>query len=325
MRKSFYLLGIMSISVFIDGQAGTTGLQVAEKLAKHPHVTLVTLTDTMRKSATARKDAFATADAAILCLPDEAAIEAANLAKDCDVVLIDASTAHRTSDDWVYGMAELGQDQRSAIANSKFISNPGCYPTGFLAIVRPLRQAGLLPADAQLSVPAISGYTGGGKGLIKSFEDNKGPRHFSYAHGLSHKHLGEMKKLAGLDQTPLFMPSVGDFAQGMLVHVPLFESQLTQKVSADDIASLFQETYQDSSLITAYDANDNTHLTESGFLAADGLKGTDRLEVFTSYNAQNGQFWLTGRLDNLGKGASGAAVQNLNIALGFDEITGLDL
>lgn len=325
MLNSFYLLGIMSISVFIDGQAGTTGLQVAEKLAKHPHVTLVTLADGLRKDADARKDAFATADAAILCLPDEAAIEAANLAKDCDVVLIDASTAHRTSDDWVYGMAELGQDQRDAIASSKLISNPGCYPTGFLAIIHPLRKAGLLPADAQLSVPAISGYTGGGKGLIQSFEDDRGPRHFSYAHGLSHKHLGEMKKLAGLDQTPLFMPSVGDFAQGMLVHVPLFESQFTQKVSADDIASLFQETYQDSGLITAYDANDTAHFTEAGFLAADGLKGTDRLEVFTSYNAQNGQFWLSARLDNLGKGASGAAVQNLNIALGFDEITGLDL
>ena len=315
----------MTHYVFIDGQAGTTGLQVAEKLASHTDVDLITLTGDLRKNDKARRDAFAAADAAILCLPDEAAKQAAEIATDLDVVLIDASTQHRTDPHWVYGMAELSQDQRAHIAKSQRISNPGCYPTGFLSMAVPLRQAGLLSKDAQLSVPAISGYTGGGKGLIESFGNQQTPRHFSYAHSLAHKHLPEMKAMADLSSYPLFMPSVGDFAQGMLVHLPLFASQLTKQVSADDIAEIFQAHYEGSPLITAYDGNDLSHHTANGFLPADGLSGTDKLEIFTSYNEMTAQFWLTARLDNLGKGASGAAVQNLNIALGLDEITGLDL
>ena len=184
----------MSISVFIDGQAGTTGLQVAEKLTQHGGVELITLTGDLRKDAGARRDAFASADAAILCLPDDAAGEAAAMAADLDVVLIDASTKHRTDNAWVYGMAELGQSQRDAIASQKMISNPGCYPSGFLAMVVPLRKAGLLASDVQLTVPAISGYTGGGKGLIEAFDAGTSPRHFSYGHSLAHKHLPEMQK-----------------------------------------------------------------------------------------------------------------------------------
>jgi len=313
----------MSIQVFIDGQAGTTGLQVAEKLASHSDVSLISLTGDLRKDPDARRDAYHRADAAILCLPDDAARDAVALASDSDVVLIDASTAHRTDPNWVYGMAELSRNQRQAIATSQFISNPGCYPTGFLAIAAPLRAAGILDDGAQLTVPAVSGYTGGGKGLIEAFDANTGPRHFTYAHGLSHKHLAEMQKGANLAHTPLFMPSVGDFAQGMLVHVPLFASQLQKKVSDKDIADIFQAHYQDSQLITAYDAGDMSCYSDSGFLAADGLAGTDKLEIFTSYNPAIQQYWLTARLDNLGKGASGAAVQNLNIALGLDEMTGL--
>ena len=315
----------MTLSVFIDGQAGTTGLQVAEKLAHHPQVQLITLSEADRKDARARYDAFAAADAAILCLPDDAARQAASLCADLDVILIDASTAHRTDPAWVYGMAELHDAQRQAIASSTAIANPGCYPTGFLAMIAPLRQAGLVDADAQISVPAISGYSGGGKSLIQAFDAKTSPRHFSYAHSLAHKHIPEMQKLAGLTNAPLFMPSVGDFAQGMLVHVPLFASQLTKQVSAADIAGIFQAHYDGSALISAYAADDLSALHENGFLAADTLKNTDKLEIFTSYNAANAQFWLTARLDNLGKGASGAAVQNMNIALGLDETLGLSL
>lgn len=315
----------MSISVFIDGQAGTTGLQVAEKLTQHGGVELITLTGDLRKDAGARRDAFAAADAAILCLPDDAAGEAAAMAANLDVVLIDASTKHRTDNAWVYGMAELGQSQRDAIATQKMISNPGCYPTGFLAMVVPLRKAGLLASDVQLTVPAISGYTGGGKGLIEAFDTGTSPRHFSYGHSLAHKHLPEMQKLADLSSCPIFMPSVGDFAQGMLVHLPLFASQLSKSASASDIAEIFQAHYESAQLITAYDGNDFSHHNANGFLPADGLQGTDRLEIFTSFNAVSQSYWLTARLDNLGKGASGAAVQNMNIALGFDETLGLSL
>ena len=315
----------MSISIFIDGHAGTTGLQVAEKLAAHDGVSLITLDDEARKDLDARRAAFAKADAAILCLPDAAAKQAAEMTADLDVVLIDASTQHRTDDAWVYGMAELGDGQRSAIETSRHISNPGCYPTGFLAMAVPLRKAGILSQDAKLIVPAISGYSGGGKGLIEAFDAGTSPRHFSYAHGLSHKHLPEMQKMADLTSCPIFMPSVGDFEQGMLVHLPLFASQLDSHVTADDIAEIFKAHYASSSLITAYDGNDDSQLNANGFLPADGLKGTDRLEIFTSYNATNDQFWLTARLDNLGKGASGAAVQNMNIALGFDETRGLSV
>lgn len=320
-----YLLSIMTYQVFIDGQAGTTGLQVAEKLAHHDAVTLITLDDAARKDAAARREAFAKADVAILCLPDDAASEAAQLCADCDVVLIDASTAHRTDPDWVYGMAELSSAQRAAIATHKYISNPGCYPTGFLAMAAPLRQAGILPEDANITVPAISGYTGGGKGLIAGFADGSAPRHFSYAHGLSHKHLPEMQKMAQLSSYPIFMPSVGDFAQGMLVHLPLFATQLAKRVTPSDIAEIFCAHYDGSPIITAYDANDYSQYNAQGFLAADGLAGKDSLEIFTNYNADSDQFWLTARLDNLGKGASGAAVQSLNLALGLDETTGLSL
>ena len=313
----------MSIHVFIDGQAGTTGLQVAEKLAMHSLVSLITLDDGARKDKEARQAAYDKADVAILCLPDEAAREAAILSKDSDVILIDASTAHRTDESWVYGMAEISAAQRQAIATSRLISNPGCYPTGFLAMAAPLRAAGLLDEKALLTVPAISGYSGGGKGLIEAFDAQQTPRHFSYAHSLAHKHIPEMQKMAALANSPIFMPSVGDFAQGMLVHMPLFASQLTKSATAKDIADIYQAHYQGSPLITAYDADDMQHHSAQGFLAADGLKQTDKLEIFTSYNDKTSQFWLTARLDNLGKGASGAAVQNMNIALGLDETTGL--
>ena len=315
----------MTYHVFIDGQAGTTGLQVAEKLEHHEAVSLITLDEAARKDAAARRDAFASADVAILCLPDEAAIQAADMCADLEVVLIDASTAHRTDPDWVYGMAELSSQQRGLLSHHKRISNPGCYPTGFLSLAVPLRQAGILPEDVSLSVPAISGYTGGGKGLIARIAEGSAPRHFSYAHGLTHKHLPEMKKMAQLSKAPLFMPSVGDFAQGMLVHLPLFGAHLNRKVDAKDISDIFQAHYEGSAIITAYDSDDHTQYNAQGFLAADQLAGTDRLEIFTNYNPQSDQFWLTARLDNLGKGASGAAVQSLNLALGLDETTGLSL
>ena len=313
----------MSYQIFIDGQAGTTGLQVAERLSRHQEVSLITLADEERKSAQARREAFAAADAAILCLPDEAAIQAADMAADLDVVLIDASTAHRTHPDWVYGMAELSTTQRAKIASSRHIANPGCYPTGFLALIRPLRDAGVLDETALLSVPAVSGYTGGGKGLIEAFKTHDAPVQFSYGHNLAHKHVPEMTALAHLVHAPLFMPSVGDFPQGMLVHVPLFTSQCAKSVRGADIADIYQAAYQDSQIISAFDACDMEPLHNGSFLSAEHLANTDKLEIFTFTGQEEGQIWLTARLDNLGKGASGAAIQNMNIALGIDEVTGL--
>ena len=315
----------MTIQIFIDGQAGTTGLQVADKLANHEAVSLIEIAHEDRKNEAVKKEAYAAADVAILCLPDSAAKAAAAMAQDFDVVLIDASTAHRTDPDWVYGMAELSAGQREAIAETKRISNPGCYPTGFLSLVRPLREAGLLDEASALTIPAVSGYTGGGNGLIDAFAAKTAPVQFSYGHGLAHKHVPEMMKMAALTTAPIFMPSVGDFAQGMLVHVPLHQTQLAKQVTGSDIAAIYQSYYENSALITAYDANDSEQLHDAVFLAADALAGTDRLEVFTHSDDEAGILWLTARLDNLGKGASGAAIQNMNIAMGLDETAGLSL
>ena len=315
----------MKKQIFIDGHVGTTGLQVADKLMRHDDITILKIDDDKRKDETARKDIYDASDAVILCLPDDAAKAAVQMAAELDIIIIDASTAHRVSDNFTYGLPELTSDHRDKIANARLISNPGCYPTGFLSLVRPLRDAGLLADDVLLNTPAVSGFSGGGNALIASFEAGDVPSQFSYGHNLAHKHNPEMQKFANLKTAPIFMPSVGDFAQGMLVHVPLHHNQMSRSATADDIAQIYQAHFAQSDVITAYDGNDTSQLTEKGFLAADGLAGKDRLEIFTFSNHDTGQIWLTARLDNLGKGASGAAVQNMNIALGMAETAGLSL
>ena len=312
----------MSYSVFIDGAAGTTGLQVHDRLQTRTEVSVCVLDEEQRKNIDARAEAMASADVTILCLPDDAAKQAAEMAKASGSRLIDASTAHRVDSEFTYGFAELSSGQHTAIQKAQFVSNPGCYPTGFLGLVAPLRQAGLLSASVQLSAICVSGYTGGGKAMIARYEDEDEPAFAAYGLSLSHKHLPEMKQHAGLDHAPVFLPSVGDFAQGMLVNIPLHQDQFTGSVQADDIRAVLTDHYHNAALVSV---GTDTLLTEHGFLSADPLAGTDRLELFVFARPDNSQFVLTARLDNLGKGAAGAAVQNMNIMLGLDPLAGLQL
>ena len=319
-KVSVYQEKIMTYSVFIDGGAGTTGLQVFERLQKRTELSVNVLDDQQRKDADARARAMADADVTILCLPDEAAIQAAQLAKDAGARLIDASSAHRTAPDFTYGFAEMTQGQQDAIRSAQLVSNPGCYPTGFLGLIAPLRQAGLLSSSVNLSAVCVSGYSGGGKTMIARYKGKREPAFAAYGLRLSHKHLPEMKQHAGLDYAPIFLPSVGDFAQGMLVNIPLHKDQFAFAVQAEDIRSVFAEHYLSADLVSV---GTESSLTEFGFLSADPLAGTDRLELFVFANAENSQFVLTARLDNLGKGAAGAAVQNMNLMLGLEPLAGL--
>mmetsp|Transcript_64048 Transcript_64048/g.119017 ORF Transcript_64048/g.119017 Transcript_64048/m.119017 type:complete len:386 (+) Transcript_64048:63-1220(+) len=309
--------------VFIDGEAGTTGLQVRERLERHPEIELLSIAPELRKDADARREAFKEADAAVLCLPDDAAIAAVAMCEDFDTILVDASTAHRVSDDWVYGFPEMTSTHGEAVAASKRIANPGCYPTGFIGLIRPLTDAGLLPKDAALVVHAISGYSGGGKGLIEVFEDKDHEPWGAYGFGLAHKHLPEMKKCTGLDEEPIFCPAVGDFRQGMVVSVPLRFSQLKKGTTLKDVHGALEAHYADSKFVRVAPLNPVDELERGNFLRPDLLNDTNKLELFCFGNEEKGTLWLAARLDNLGKGASGACVQNLNLALGYDEALGL--
>ena len=314
----------MTYRIFIDGAAGTTGLKVADRLAGHPGVEACALDAEARKDNAARREMMAETDLTILCLPDDAARDAASMADQVGARLIDASSAHRTHADWMYGFPELASGQRDAIAAASRISNPGCYPTGFLALVRPLVDAGLLPVDALLTVPAVSGYSGGGNAMIARHETGDLPPHGAYGVTLAHKHLPEMVAFSGLASAPIFMPSVGNFYAGMLVNVPLHASQLTKAVRGQNLHEILAAHYADAALVRmgASAAGDAAALKDN-LLAADELAGQNHLELFVFANADDSQFWLVARLDNLGKGASGAAVQNMNIALGIEETTGL--
>ena len=315
----------MSFRVFIDGEAGTTGLKVAARLRAHPHVEMVHIDEAQRKDPNARLQLMQDSDITILCLPDEAAYEAVALADgDASIRFIDASTAHRVDDSWVYGFPELTTAQRGMIAAASRIANPGCYPTGFLALAKPLIGSGMLPADSHLSVPAVSGYSGGGKSMIGAHANGGLASQFSYGTNLAHKHLAEMTYYAGLNTPPIFMPSVGDFYAGMLVHLPLHADQFSGTVQADQIYQLFADWYAGATLVRMGAACANDENTPN-MLAADALADQDWLEIFVFSDEKSQQFWLIARLDNLGKGASGAAVQNMNIALGIDESISLAL
>lgn len=302
------------IKVFIDGGAGTTGLRIVERMQAREDVTLITLDEEHRKDPASRKEAIHAADAVFLCLPDDAAKEAAQLAEGAKAVVIDASTAHRTAEGWAYGFPELSAAHRAAIAGSKRIANPGCYASGFISLVYPLIAHGIAAKDYPFVCHAVSGYTGAGKKGIAQYEAEERDRALDsprlYALGLHHKHLPEMQKVCALSHPPVFTPYICDFPCGMTVHVPLYRSLLQKKLTVGELEELFREHYAGCRFV-------KVAKEESGFLAANTLEGTNLLEVFVNGNDE--QLLLSARLDNLGKGASGAAVQNMNIALGLDE------
>ena len=304
--------------VFIDGSAGTTGLRIVDRLSARSDLELLILPDELRKSPEARADALATADIAFLCLPDDAAKESAALAAGSKVKIIDTSTAHRVDPNWVYGMPELA-GQTEKILKSARIANPGCHASGFVALVAPLVQQGILAADAALSCFSLTGYSGGGKKMIAEYEAEdrnpllKGPR--QYALTQSHKHLKEMVKISGLETAPVFCPIVGDFYSGMEVTVTLFTKDI--KGTAEDIKKLYSSYYQGGLIRYTEDTDPD------GMLSASALAGRDDMTVTVSGNDE--RILLVSRFDNLGKGASGAAIQNMNILLGLDQATGLSV
>lgn len=310
--------------IFIDGQAGTTGLLIHERLQGLEDIQLLSIQDQDRKNRTVKKKLFSEADLIILCLPDEAAIASVELAGDTRI--LDASTAFRIHQDWAYGLPELAPEQRKLIANARMVSNPGCYPTGFLLAVTPLIASGQLRKNIQLSISAVSGYSGGGRQLIEKFENTtlkKGQWSARpYALNFNHKHLPEMKAYASLTEPPLFMPSVGNYLQGMLVSVPLTQAFFTQRTTLDDIYETLANRYSDEPCVFVHEPNASDQLKDD-FLDPEGNNNTNRNDIHIFGNDE--QFMLVSQLDNLGKGASGAAIQNLNIMLGKDELCGLTL
>ena len=311
--------------VFIDGEAGPTGLQIRERLVGRTDLELLSIAEDRRKDAGARAELLNAADAVILCLPDDAAREAVSLISNPAVKVIDASTAHRTADGWSFGFPELDKDQRAAIQAASRVSNPGCYSTGAIALIRPLVQAGLMPADYPVSINAISGYTGGGKAMIAEFEDEGSPTHTTvpyriYALGLEHKHVPEIQVRAGLLSRPLFSPSVGRYAQGMLVEVPLHLGQMGNTPSLTRLHEALTEHYRGEAFVDVASLKDCEALKT---LDPEGLNGTNRMKLFVFGSESGRQARLVALLDNLGKGASGAAVQNLNLILGLPEAAGL--
>ncbi|WP_157217031.1 N-acetyl-gamma-glutamyl-phosphate reductase [Flavisphingomonas formosensis] len=313
----------MSVNVFIDGGAGTTGIEIRDRLAGHTDVAVIVLDEARRKDPAARAEALNDADVVILCLPDDAAREAVSLIRNDRTKVIDASTAHRVDPTWAYGFAELEPDSREKLTEAMRVSNPGCYPTGFLALVRPLVRAGLLPADWPLSVNATSGYSGGGKALIAAFEDPNAPDATDtafriYGLNLAHKHVPEMTTHAGLSVAPIFLPAVAHTLRGMIVEVPLHLHALPTRPDIAAIRALLAETYQGSTLV-------QVDQDEHAILRIEDVAGTDLLRLYVFGNEKTGQGRLVALLDNLGKGASGAAVQNLNLMAGLGETTGLQL
>jgi N-acetyl-gamma-glutamyl-phosphate reductase len=311
--------------VFIDGEAGTTGLLIRDRIVGRRDIELLQIDPAKRKDATERKRLLNAADIVFLCLPDEAAIEAVSLIDNADTVVIDGSTAFRVSDGWTYGFPEMTKDHRAAVAGSKRISNPGCYPTGTIALVRPLVDAGILPADFPLTINAVSGYSGGGRGMIAEFEDPQAPvtseQAFRlYGLSLAHKHVPEMKACCGLEHLPLFSPAVGRYRQGMLVEVPVQLWSLTSDATPDQIRDVLSARYEGERFVSVASAEETAAIAN---IDPEGLNHTNEMKLFVFGNEETEQVRLVAQLDNLGKGASGAAVQSMNLVLGLDESTGL--
>ena len=305
------------IKVFIDGSAGTTGLKIYDRLSIREDISLITLPDELRKDVSSRKDAINSADVCFLCLPDDAARESVSLVENKNTIVIDTSTAHRTNESFAYGFPELN-GYREKIQNYKMIANPGCHASGFISLIEPLVRAGALKSDIKLSAYSLTGYSGGGKKMIAEYENGDRPSAFDaprlYALSQSHKHLPEIQKVCSLDFAPVFMPIVSDYACGMQVTVPLFTSDL--KCSVNEVKEIYKNLY--TGKVVYY-----TEENENGFLTSNSLAGRDDMQISVFGNSD--RITLVSRFDNLGKGASGAAVQNMNVALGLDETYGLNV
>ena len=310
----------MKKKIFIDGKAGTTGLRIEERLSGRDDVEIISLPDELRKDPEARREILNKADIVFLCLPDAAAIEAVSMIENENTVVIDASTAHRTNPDWAYGLPELSSKFEETIRSSKRIAVPGCHASGFITLVYPLVKAGILPKDALLTAHSITGYSGGGKSMIADYENDgrcnllDAPRQYGIAQ--KHKHIPEMVKITGIENAPIFCPIVSDFYSGMEVTVPLFRSQLA-KGGIDDIKEIYKNTY--NTPIVSYVENND----EAGFLSAAAMSDKDSMTI--EVHGNDDRILLVARYDNLGKGASGAAVECLNIKLGCDRTKMLEI
>ncbi|MDQ0998789.1 N-acetyl-gamma-glutamyl-phosphate reductase [Phyllobacterium ifriqiyense] len=309
----------MKPKIFIDGEHGTTGLQIRTRLAGRDDLEVISIPEAERRNKDLREEFLKAADVAILCLPDEASKEAvAILEGNNSTKIIDTATAHRVHPDWAYGFAELDNAQRAKIAKARLVANPGCYPTGAISLIRPLRDAGILPADYPISVNAVSGYTGGGKQMIAQMENPDAPdhiasNHFLYAMPLKHKHVPELQLHGRLDRKPIFSPSVGRFAQGMIVQVPIYTSDLNGNASMADIHAALTAHYNGQNIVQVVSLETSATLPR---LDPEELRDTDIMKLYVFGTEGSGQVNLVALLDNLGKGASGAAVQNLDLMLG---------
>ncbi len=309
--------------IFIDGQTGTTGLQIKGRLSDRTDIEIIEIDFSERKDSDAKQSIIDQSDLVILCLPDDAAKDVIKNTKNSHTRFIDASTAHRLNPNWSYGMPELTPFQREEILSARYVSNPGCYPTGFLTAVTPLITAGVLPANAAISINAISGFSGGGRQLIEKYEtSDKSHPVIPYSLTLQHKHVPEMTKYSGLSTRPIFIPNVGNFYQGMLVSVPIHRSQLVNNASVTEVHKIISDRYKEERCIKVIPLNDEEQLTD-GFLDPEGANETNRIDLFVYGHEEH--ILLIARLDNLGKGAAGAAVQNLNIMLRIKELESLSV
>ena len=315
----------MKTKVFIDGSEGTTGLRIQERFQRREDITLLEIDPALRKDPNEKKKLINAADFVFLCLPDEAARESAALAENPEVVVIDASTAHRTEPGWAYGLPELSAAHRAAVQSGKRIAVPGCYATGFISLVYPLIAGGILPKDYPVSSFGLSGYSGAGKRTIAAYEGEDRPSELAsgraYALTQQHKHLKEMQRITGLARTPLFLPVIDDYYSGMLVSVPLYSELLAKKADPALLGAFYEEYYQGQPFIQVAKTGDPA--AASGFLAGNGMSGWDGLKIYATGNSE--RIVVSAQFDNLGKGASGAAIQCMNLALGCSEAEGLCL